>query len=164
MKSKHRYTEYRDRCLALAYQCLNSPIAYCVPLEQFNTSQFSLVFLTATPRIGIRTKNAQVDLKVLYHFMNHFYLSAKRKLSAVDRQYHNLGAHLCMHVSGNKKKKSRLVERSRRAFIHTTEQIEVVRLVGYVQMDEQLYLRWLPAAYQSIWLDEFAKSSHLVLT
>ena len=96
--------------------------------------------------------------------MNQFHLLAKRTLSAVDRQYHNLGAHLCLHVSGNKKKKSRLVERSRRAFVHDTEEIEVVRLVGYIQMDEELYLRWLPAAQQATWLDEFAKSSHLVLT
>ena len=96
--------------------------------------------------------------------MNNFYLLARRKLSLVNNLYKDFGAHLCLYVTGKKKTDVHVVQRCARILIHDVNSIKIVPIVGYVQMDEQLYLRWLPAIFQSIWLNEFRKNQHLVLT
>ncbi|CAF0890782.1 unnamed protein product [Rotaria sp. Silwood1] len=162
--SKIKYNDYKNKCISMAYLCFNDPISYYVPLYQFNTSKFQLVFLASSPRIGIITKNTNIDLKILYNFMNNFYLSARKKLSQINCLYENFGVHLCLHVRGRKENKSNLIERFDRILINDSNPIRLVRIVGYIQMDEQLYLRWLPTIFHSIWLNEFQKSQHLVLT
>jgi hypothetical protein len=149
----------------MAYLCLNDPVSYMVPLNQFNTSKFTLVFLASSPRIGIIGNNINIDLKVLYNFMNNFYLSARKKLSLINPLFENFGVHLCLYVSGEKKKKnSQLIQRSDRILINDINPIKSVRIVGYIQMDEQLYLRWLPSIFHQIWLNQFQNNQHLVLT
>jgi hypothetical protein len=164
MTSKIKYNQYRDKCISMAYLCFNDPVSYHVPLNQFNTSKFTPVFLASSPRIGIIAKKANMDLKVLYNFMNNFYLLARKKLSLINPSYENFGVHLCLHVSAKKNKNSHLIERSDRVLINNINPIKVMRIVGYIQMDEQLYLRWLPSIFHRIWLNEFQKSQHLVLT
>lgn len=161
---KTKYTQYQNKCLSMASLCLNDPVSSYVPLYQFNTSKFTLVFLASSPRIGIIAKKSNVHLKFLYHFMNNFYLSARKKLSLKNSLYQNFGAHLCLNVSGIKNNNSHLVERFDRVLVDDIKPIRLERIVGYVQMDEQLYLRWLPASFQPIWLNEFKKSRHIVLT
>jgi hypothetical protein len=78
--------------------------------------------------------------------------------------FENFGAHLCLHVSGQKKIKSCLVERSNRALVNDINRTISVRIVGYIQMDEQLYLRWLPHFFHLTWLNEFGQNQHLVHT
>ena len=113
--------------------------------------------------------NVNNNLQVLYHFMNDFYFSARKKLSSINPAFENFGVHLCLYVSSNGKKgkspKHRLTERSDRVFSNNeSEPIQLARLVGYIQMDEQLYLRWLPAHLNRVWLNEFENQQHLVLT
>jgi hypothetical protein len=148
----------------MAYLCFNDPASYYVPLNQFNTSKFTLVFLASSPRIGIIAKNLKIRLNVLYDFMNHFYSSARKKLSLINPLYENFGAHLCLFVKGKKKKNSNLTERVDRVLVNHINPIELIRIVGYVQMDEQLYLRWLPIVFHQTWLNEFQQHQHLVLT
>jgi hypothetical protein len=92
--------------------------------------------------------------------MNQFYLSSREKLSLINPLFKNFGAHLCIYVSG----KTYLTQRSDRIFHNEFEPIKLVRLVGYIQMDEQLYLRWLPAKFHRMWLNEFQNRQHLVIT
>lgn len=148
----------------MAHRHVNDPISAFLSLEQFSTPQFSLVFLASSPRIGVLAKTRRLDLGSLYHFMNHFHLSATKMLSSINPQYRNFGAHLCLHVTGGKKSRPALVERADRALICDSNPIKLVRLVGYVQIDEQLYLRWLPNNFHSVWLNEFQQTRHLVLT
>jgi len=150
----------------MAYLCLNDPVSSYVPLHQFNTSKFTLVFLASSPRIGIIAKTTNIDLKILYNFMNNFYLSAQKKLSVINSSFENYGAHLCLYVSGKKKMNnySHLIQRSDRVLINDINPIKLVRIVGYIQMDEQLYLRWLPPNFHQIWLNQFQNSQHLVVT
>lgn len=163
--SKIKYAEYRNQCLSMAYLCYNDPVSDDVPLHQFSSSKFTLVFLASSPRIGVIAKTTDLDLKALYHFMNNFYLSARKKLSLFNYLYENFGAHLCLHVSGTKMNKSYLIERSDRILVNDIHHpIKLARLVGYMQMDEQLYLRWLPTNLQPIWLHEFQKNQHIVVT
>ena len=160
--SQFKYARYRDACVAAAHQCLYDPVSFCVPLQQFESPQFSLVFLAGMPRIGIVAKTRYTDLKTLYNFMVDFYRRAMKRLSSINRRYTNFGAHLCLFVRGNKHDCG-LTQRDGRVLLdgHRTKP---VRLVGYVQMDEQLYLRWLPSIYHDIWLNEFKTFPHLVLT
>jgi len=148
----------------MSYLCFNDPVSYNVPLYQFNTSKFTLVFLASTPRIGIIAKKTNIELKVLYNFMNNFYLTARKKLSIINPLYENFGVHLCLYVSGKKKINSHLIQRLDRVLVNDINPIKSVRIVGYIQMDEQLYLRWLPAIFHRIWLNQFQNSQHLVLT
>jgi hypothetical protein len=164
MLSKVKYTQYRDKCLSMAYKCFNDPVSYYVPLQQFNTSKFTLVYLASTPRIGIIAKNTNIELKVLYNFMNNFYLSARKKLSLINPLFENFGVHLCLYVKGKKKKNSILTERSDGVLVTHRNPIKSIPIVGYIQMDEQLYLRWLPAIFHPVWLNEFQKTQHLVIT
>jgi hypothetical protein len=159
-----KYTQYRDKCLSKAYLCFNDPVSYKVPLEQFNTSKFNLVYLASSPRIGVISQSATNDLEVLYKFMDNFYLSARKKLSLINPLFENFGVHLCLYVSGKKKSKSYLTQRSDRVLINDSDPIKFVRLVGYIQMDEQLYLRWLPSNFHRIWLNQFQNRQHLVVT
>lgn len=135
-----------------------------MPLEQFNTSTFRLVYLASSPRIGVIAKTNDIDLRILYSFMNDFYLSARNKLVKVNRLFDNFGAHLCLYVSGRNEGNGQLIERLDRALIDDYNPVKLVNLVGYIQMDEELYLRWLPAKFQRIWLKRFANRAHLVLT
>jgi hypothetical protein len=96
--------------------------------------------------------------------MNQFYLSARKKLSFINPLFENFGVHLCLYVSGKKKNKTYLTQRSDRVLINNSDPIKLVRLVGYIQMDEQLYLRWLPAHFHRIWLNQFQNRQHLVVT
>ncbi|CAF2405758.1 unnamed protein product [Rotaria sp. Silwood2] len=162
--SKLKYNQYQNKCILMAYLCFNDPVSYYVPLYQFNTSIFKLVFLASTPRIGIITENANIDLKILYYFMNNFYLSARKKLSVINSLYENFGVHLCLHVRGRKQNKLHLVQRFDRILVNDSDPIRLVRIVGYIQMDEQLYLRWLPTIFHQIWLNEFQNNQHLVQT
>ncbi len=162
--SKIKYTRYRDQCISNAYLCFNDPVSYKVPLQQFNTSKFTLVFLALSPRIGIIAKNINIDLKVLYKFLNNFYLTARKKLAEINPLFENFGAHLCLYVSGKKKTNSRLIQRADRVLVNDINPIKSIRIVGYVQMDEQLYLRWLPTIFHPIWLNQFRNNQHLVLT
>jgi hypothetical protein len=164
ISAKLKYNEYRDQCLSMASRCFNDPVSYLVPLHQFNTSKFALVFLASSPRIGVIAKRTNVDLRVLYNFMEKFYITARKKLSAVNSLYENFGVHICLHVGGTKKKHEHLVERPDRILFNTVQRIKVEPIVGYIQMDEQLYLRWLPASFHRTWLQEFRGSQHLVLT
>ncbi|CAF1185647.1 unnamed protein product [Rotaria sordida] len=162
--SKIKYNHYQNKCISMAYLCFNDPISYYVPLYEFNTSKFSLVFLASSPRIGIIAKKTNIDLKILYYFMNNFYLLVRKKLSLINSLYENFGVHLCLYVRGRKKNQTHLCERYDRILINDSNQIKLVRIVGYIQMDEQLYLRWLPTIFHQIWLNEFQKSQHLVQT
>ncbi|CAF5201395.1 unnamed protein product, partial [Rotaria magnacalcarata] len=165
ISSKIKYTEYQKKCLSMAHLCYNDLVSYYVPLHQFNTSKFTLVFHASSPRIGIIAKNTNIDLKVLYNFMHNFYLSARQRLSLFNPLYENFGVHICLHVSGTKKNKAHLIERADRVLINDVHHpIKLVHIVGYIQMDEQLYLRWLPAIFHRIWLNEFQKIQHLVVT
>lgn len=164
LSAKVKYNQYRDQCLAMASRCLNDPVSYQVPLFQFSTSQFALVFLASSPRIGVVARKTNVPLTALYHFMENFYLTARKKLSAINPLYENFGIHLCLHVSGMKKHDEHLVERPDRILFNGIQRIKTERIVGYIQMEEQLYLRWLPASFHRTWLSEFRACQHLVLT
>ncbi|CAF0876087.1 unnamed protein product [Adineta ricciae] len=162
--SKVKYSEYQTKCLVMAYRCFNDPVSRYLPLSQFNTSKFTLVFLASSPRIGVIAKKETTELKVLYNFMENFYFSARKKLSAINPLYENFGAHLCLHVGGKKKKNVHVVERTDRVLFNTIERIKTERIVGYVQMEEQLYLRWLPEIFHRTWLHEFRNNQHFVRT
>lgn len=162
--AKIKYTQYRDRCLSKAYQCFNDPVSSRVPLEQFNTSKFRLVYLASAPRIGVVAKTNEIDFEILYSFMNDFYLSARNKLVKVNRLFDNFGAHLCLYVSGRQEGNCQFIERLDRVLIDDSNPVTLVNLVGYIQMDEELYLRWLPAKFKRIWLNRFQSRAHLVLT
>jgi hypothetical protein len=82
----------------------------------------------------------------------------------INPLFENFGAHLCLYVSGKKKTNSRLIQRADRVLVNDINPIKSIRIVGYVQMDEQLYLRWLPAIFHPIWLNQFRNNQHLVLT
>ncbi|CAF0938123.1 unnamed protein product [Adineta steineri] len=162
---KQKYNQYRDRCISMAYLCFDDPVSYYIPLHQFNTSKFTLVFLASTPRIGVLAKKTDINLKYLYFFMNNFYSLAQKKLSLINPLFENFGAHLCLYVSEKKKANSNLTERTDKILINTMNNpIKLTRIVGYIQMDEQLYLRWLPPVFHHIWLKEFKKNQHLVVT
>ena len=162
--AKIKYSQYRDRCLSRAYQCFNDPVSYRVPLEQFNTSEFRLVYLASSPRIGVMAKTTHIDLEVLYYFMNDFYLSARNKLAKINPLFNNFGVHLCLYASGQKEGHGQLVERSDRVLMNDANPVKLVSLVGYIQMDEELFLRWLPAKFHRVWLNRFRNRLHLVLT
>lgn len=162
--SKVQYKRYQSRCLSKAYLYLNHSIAARVPLEEYNTSKFTLVYLASTPRIGILAKNTQINLRNLYFFMNNFYLTVRKKLSLINRSYENFGAHLCLYVSGKSQISSQVIQRSDRILVNDINLIKTVRLVGYIQIDEQLYLRWLPNKFQLTWLEQFQSSQHFVST
>ncbi|UJR21365.1 hypothetical protein I4U23_024457 [Adineta vaga] len=164
ISSKLKYNQYQIKCLSMAYRCINDPISYYVPLSQFNTSKFTLVFLACSPRIGIITKKKNIELKTLYSFMENFYFSARKKLSTIHPLFDNFGAHLCLYVTGKKNKNVNVVERTDRILFNNIQQIKSERIVGYIQMDEQLFLRWLHPIYHQTWLNEFKKSQHFVST
>ena len=135
-----------------------------MPLEQFNTPKFRLVYLASTPRIGVVAKTKDIDLQILYSFMNDFYLSARSKLVKVNRLFDNFGAHLCLYVSGRNEGNCHSIERLDRVLIDDSNPVKLVNIVGYIQLDEELYLRWLPVKFQRIWLNRFQSRAHLVLT
>lgn len=163
--SKVQYKRYQNRCLSKARLYLNHSISSRIPLEEFNTSKFTLVYLASTPRIGILAKNTQINLRNLYFFMNNFYLTVRKKLALISPSYENFGAHLCLYVSGKSQISSQVIQRSDRILVNNNQNpIRTVRLVGYVQIDEQLYLRWLPNKFQLIWLEQFQSSQHCVST
>lgn len=135
-----------------------------MPLEQFNTSSFRLVYLASSPRIGVIAKTTHIDLEVLYSFMNDFYLSARNKLMKINQLFDNFGVHLCLFASGQKEGHGQLIERSDRVLMDDANPVKLANLVGYIQMDEELYLRWLPAKFHRIWLNRFQNRPHLVLT
>lgn len=163
--AKMKYNYYRDKCISNAYLCFYDSIAYKIPLDQFNTSKFTLVFLATTPRIGILANNLNIELKVLYNFMNNFYLSARKNLALVNPLYENFGVHLCLYVSGKKKQmNTQLTQRNDQVLVNDIIPIKLERIVGYVQLDEELYLRWLPRIFHGTWLNQFKNKQHIVVT
>ena len=128
------------------------------------TNAFELVWTLSSPRIGIIARSPQTStLANLYEFMSIAYLNIERELRRYTRNMNaEYDCHLCLFVRGQRGTNLTCREEQ---IISKNGRIETqTNLVGYIQMDENEYVRWLPQDLKQIWLDAFNQTEFFVGT
>jgi hypothetical protein len=82
-----------------------------------------------------------IESKGSYSFINDFYSSTRKKFSLNNPLFENFNVHQCLYIQGKINKNLNLLEHSDRLLFNNINPIKIIRIVGYVQIDEQLYLR-----------------------
>ncbi|CAF0872769.1 unnamed protein product [Adineta steineri] len=162
---KREGADYKNTCIrqGIPNQNLNG----FVPLSIFDldTSKFNLVWTSPAPRIGIINRsppNPNTSLADLYHFMEQIYFAMKKELREQEQKRKTFGCHLCLYVRGQS---GTAVTCREGKILSEDGQITINQnLVGYIQVSESQYLRWLPYGARETWFNAFHESEHLVET
>ncbi|CAF4336911.1 unnamed protein product [Adineta steineri] len=162
---KREGVDYKNTCIqeGIPNQNLNG----FAPLSIFDldTSKFNLVWTSPAPRIGIITRsppNPNTSLADLYDFMEQIYSAMKNDLCEQEQNRKTFGCHLCLYVCGQL---GTAVTCREGKILSEDGQITINQnLVGYIQVSESQYLRWLPYGARETWFNAFRESEHLVET
>ncbi|CAF1496956.1 unnamed protein product, partial [Adineta steineri] len=127
------------------------------------SSEFTLVWLSSSPRIGIVAQSPSTSsLMSLYTFMEKTRVDAEKKLSQQNTKFTNFGCHLCLYVHGQSG--TSVTRRQDRILMENGRFDDITNIVGYIQMDESQYVEWLPYNLRQIWFNEFGRAEHFVRT
>jgi len=166
-KQQHLYALYKNKCVEYGkLGILSEDLVSDVQLQLFESDDFGLVWMCPEPRIGVFVKqnpnNPSLTLRMLYNFLSKTVEQVEQRLSAINKQYQNFGSHLCLFVNGQEYTWNLTYQ----IYHCLTEMVQLspISIVGYIQMDEQQYFRWLPYEFKPVWLTHFEHFEHIVLT
>ncbi|CAF0957050.1 unnamed protein product [Adineta steineri] len=160
---KREGANYKNTCIqqGIPNQNLNG----FAKLSSFNldTSKFNLVWTSPAPRIGIITRSpSNTSLADLYHFMTQTHSNTDKELPQWELNETTFDCHLCLYVRGQS---GTAVTCREGKILSEDGQITINQnLVGYIQVSESQYLRWLPYGARETWFNAFRESEHLVET
>jgi len=158
-KQHENYTKYKAQTLSAA-RSIN--IQLPISLSSFNNGEFSLVWTSPAPRIGIMWDSSKrSNLASLYDFMNNIRIQMEQHLRQSDKSFENFGCHQCLFVRGQLD--TELTQRDCQVF-SANSRWERQPIVGYIQMEELQYYKWLPVNLRDYWLMAFDGAEHFVRT
>ncbi|CAF1029409.1 unnamed protein product [Didymodactylos carnosus] len=162
---KSDFVKYKKQCIEDGKNGeLTDDFVTNVRLKMLKTTDYGLICCCPTPRIGVflKSKTTKPSLHHFYSFLSKMYEQAESQLKCWNNQYEQFGCHLCLFVSGQKQS-AKVTEQIYHGF-HQNGELRCVQIVGYLQMEETQYFRWLPDTLKSFWLTEFEKFDHFVKT
>lgn len=155
---KKKYKKYQQKTLGMVGQL--RPIS--PDFISYTNSGFHLVWTSPQPRIGISSEQTQ-SLRFLYNFMVDLKQQMENYLSTKDSSLRNFGCHFCLFVSGSSQ--GNTTTRSCNILTETGTTTINQNLVGYIQMDDQLYYRLLPTdKHKQTWINAFTNAEFFVTT
>ncbi|CAF1405654.1 unnamed protein product [Adineta steineri] len=160
-KQMKNYANYKNDCIQKKIP--NQTVVQKIALSMFSSSEFKLVWLSSSPRIGIVAQSPSTsNMMSLYTYMEKTRVDAEKELSQKQAKFKNFGCHLCLYVHGQS---GTFVTCRQDQILNENGRIDdITNIVGYIQMDESQYLEWLPHNLRQVWLNEFGRAEHFVRT
>ena len=169
LRDRHRrqganYKGYRDECVQKRARGPTAAEGLALSTLDVQSKGFQLAWSASTPRLVVLTRSptAPCSLASLYQFMSQMRTTAERELRRLDRQFDNFGCHLCLYVSAHSG--TNVTRRSDRILTADPTMNQTENAVGYIQLDECQYSRWLPLNLRDTWFNEFSTAEHYVST
>ncbi|CAF1496969.1 unnamed protein product [Adineta steineri] len=160
-KQIKNYINYKKDCIQKKIP--NQTVIQKIALSMFSSSEFTLVWLSSSPRIGIVAQSPSTsNMMSLYTFMEKTRVDAEKKLSQQNTKFTNFGCHLCLYVYGQPG--TSVTCRPDRILNENGRIDDITNIVGYIQMEELHYAEWLPYNLRHVWLNEFGRVEHFVRT
>ena len=108
------------------------------------------------------SESRNLTLADLYKFLSEIRENAERALQEHDRSFRNFGCHLCLYARGQN---GISLTTRKVATLNDTGDIQPDSVaVGYIQMGENEYAKWLPPSIRRIWLTQFQGAPYFVST
>ncbi|CAF3900162.1 unnamed protein product [Adineta steineri] len=150
-EKKRKLVEYVDSLQSIPFN-----------ITAYENDGFGLVWMIPHPRIGVYSQKPQ-ELHLLYNFMAGVNEQMEKYLSSKDKFFENFGCSFCLFVSG--KNQTKTTPRRFKVLNETGTDVKRTELVGYIQMNEQLYYRLLPDEnHQQKWFTEFERHEYVDIT
>jgi hypothetical protein len=136
-----------------------------IVLSRFNSNkdEFELVWTSPAPRISIIARSPDdTTLADLYKFMSQVHSDIQEELSRRNGSMTTFDCHLCLYVRGQ----SGTTVTSRQGQISTEDGQFTTNdnIVGYIHIDENQYLQWLPQQLTQTWFNAFRQAEYFVGT
>ena len=159
------YEGYQNDCVSGNVSQPNPVETLALSTLDADSDDFKLAWTSSTPRIAVIFQGSgsrTATTASLYEFLLTVRGLAEKKLRALNSKFEDFSCHLCLYVSGSSN--TNVTCRSGQIFNSNGTKVENSSIVGYIQMDENHYLQWIPSNLRDPWKTDFRREKHFVRT